>query len=77
VIAALKEFRSSPRGFVEAYYCEATRDDGLLAACVEGPLYEWWEAGRISVDVNEVATWLGKLSADGETSSWADGTRIY
>ena len=76
VIAALREFRSSPRGFVEAYYYEATRDDGLLAACVEGPLYEWWEAGRISVDVNEVAAWLGKLSADGETPSWADGTRI-
>ena len=76
VIEALKELRSSPRGFVEAYYYEATRDDGLLAACAEGPLYEWWEAGRISVDVNEVAAWLGKLSADGETPSWADGTRI-
>jgi hypothetical protein len=76
VIAALKEFRSSPRGFVEAYYYEATRDDGLLAACAEGPLYAWWEAGRVSVDVNEVVAWLGKLAVNGETPSWADSTRI-
>lgn len=76
VIAALKELRSSPRGFVEAYYYEATRDDGLLAACAEGPLYAWWEASRVSVDVNELAAWLGKLAANGDTPSWADSTRI-
>jgi hypothetical protein len=76
VIAALKELRKSPRGFVEAYYYEATRDDGLLAACAEGPLYAWWEAGRVSVDVNELGAWLGKLAANGATPSWADSTRI-
>jgi hypothetical protein len=76
VIVALRELRSSPRGFVEAYYFESTRADGLLAACAEGPMFAWWEAGRVAVDVNEVAAWLGKLAANGETPSWADSTRI-
>jgi hypothetical protein len=76
VIAALKELRSSHRGFVEAYYYEASRDDELLAACVEGPLYGWWEAGRVAVDVNEVAAWLAKLAVDGQVPSWAASTRI-
>jgi hypothetical protein len=76
VVEALKELRSSPRGFVEAYYYETTRDDGLLAACAQGPLYQWSEAGRVFVDVHEVAAWLGKLAADGETPPWADSTRI-
>ncbi len=76
VIAAMKELLSSPRSFVEAYYFEATRDDELLATLAEGPLFEWWEAGRIAVDVNEVSAWLGDLAAKGETLSWADSTRI-
>ena len=46
VIAALKQLLPSPRGFTDAYYFEATRDDALLAAFAEGPLFEWWERGR-------------------------------
>ena len=76
VIAAMKELWSSPRGFVEAYYFESTRSDALLAACAEGPLFAWWEAGRVTVDVNEVATWLAELTANGETPYWGDKTRI-
>jgi len=76
VIAAMKEFGSSPRGFVEAYYFESTRSDALLAACAEGPLFAWWQAGRVTVDVNEVATWLAELAANGETPYWGDKTRI-
>ncbi len=76
VITALRELWSSPRGFVEAYYFESTRADGLLAAFAEGPLFTWWEAGRITVDVDEVAAWLADLAAKGETPSWGDKTRI-
>lgn len=76
VIAAMKQLRGSPRGFAEAYYFEATRDDELLAAFAEGPLFEWWKAGRVSVDVNEVAGWLGELGLNGATPPWADSTRI-
>jgi hypothetical protein len=76
VIAAMKQLRASPRGFAEAYYFEATRDDELLAAFAEGPLFGWWEAGRVSIDVNEVVGWLGELALNGETPPWADSTRI-
>jgi hypothetical protein len=76
VIAALKELWSSPRVFVEAYYFESTRSDGLLAAFAEGPLFAWWEAGRVTVDVDEVAIWLAELAANGETPPWGDKTRI-
>jgi hypothetical protein len=76
VIAAMKQLRGSPRAFSEAYYFEATRDDELLAAFAEGPLYGWWEAGRVSIDVNEVVGWLGELALNGATPPWADSTRI-
>ncbi len=76
VIAALKELLPSPRGFTEAYYFESTRADELLAACAEGPIFAWRQAGRIAVDVNEVAAWLAELSAKGQTPSWADQTRL-
>jgi hypothetical protein len=76
VIAAMKQLLSSPRGFVEAYYFEASRDDELLAAFAEGPLFGWWEGGRVGVDVHEVAAWLGELALNCETPTWADSTRI-
>lgn len=76
VIAAMKELLPSPRGFIEAYYFEASRDDALLAACAEDLLFGWWEAGRIAVDVNEVTAWLVELAAKDETPHWADSTRI-
>lgn len=76
VIAAMKELLSSPRGFVEAYYFEATRDDQLLAAFAEGPLFGWWEAGRVAVDLNEVVEWLARLAAQGDTPQWTDTIRI-
>jgi hypothetical protein len=76
VIAAMKEFLTSPRGFMEAYYFEASRDDQLLAAFAEGPLFGWWEAGRVVVNLNEVAEWVTGLGTKGETPSWAESTRI-
>jgi hypothetical protein len=72
----MKQLLPTPRSFVEAYYFEATRDDALLAAFAEGPLFEWWEAGRIAVGVDEVAAWVGGLAAEGETPPWADNTRL-
>jgi hypothetical protein len=66
VIAAMKELWSSPRGFIEAYYFESTRADALLAACAEGPLFAWREAGRVMVNVDEVATWLAGLAVNGD-----------
>jgi Putative inner membrane protein (DUF1819) len=76
VIAAMKELLLSPRSFVEAYYLEATRDDDLLAAFAEGPLFEWWGTGRVAVNVNEVVIWLADLAAQGNAPPWTDTIRI-
>jgi len=75
VIAALKQLLSSPRGFADAYYFEATRDDALLAAFAEGPLFEWWECGRIGVDVESVSAWLAVLADTGQTPRWTETIR--
>ena len=75
VIAALKQLLSSPRGFADAYYFEATRDDALLAAFAEGPLFEWWECGRIGVDVESVSAWLAVLVDTGQTPRWTETIR--
>ncbi len=76
VIAAMKELLHSPRSFVEAYYFEATRDDPLLAAFAEGPLFGWWETGRVAVDVNDVVAWLDRLAAEGATPPWSPTIRV-
>src|SRR5205823_2665630 len=70
VIRAFKHLLGSPRGFRDAYYFEAARDDALLAAFAEGPLFQWWEQGRVRVDVQSVSAWLAQLSARGEAPSW-------
>jgi len=75
VIAALKQLLPSPRAFADAYYFEATRDDALLAAFAEGPLFEWWERGRIGVDVGSVSGWLGELAERGQTPRWTETIR--
>jgi hypothetical protein len=76
VIAAMKELLTSPRGFIEAYYFETTRYDELLAAFAEGPLFDWWEAGRTNVDLGETTAWVEGLAIKGETPPWAESTRI-
>lgn len=75
VITALKQLLSSPRGFADAYYFEATRDDALLAAFAEGPLFDWWERGRIGVDIESVLKWLVDLAERGQTPEWTETIR--
>lgn len=76
VIEALKQLLQWPRGFHDAYYFEATRDDALLAAFAEGPLFEWWEEGRVGVNVDAVSNWLAELAERGQTPPWTDTIRI-
>jgi hypothetical protein len=75
VIAALKELVRHPRAFTEACYFEASRSDGLLAAFAEGPLWQWFNEGRIGVGVAETETWLAKLAGDGEAPDWSEQVR--
>jgi hypothetical protein len=76
VITALKQLLPSPRAFDDAYYFEATRDDALLAAFAEGPLFEWWEQGRVGVNIESVSVWLADLAKRGQTPPWTDTIRI-
>lgn len=76
VISAMKELLRLPRSFVEAYYFESSRDDELLAAFAEGPLFGWWDSGRVAVDVKEVVRWLGQLAAEGQTPQWTETIRV-
>lgn len=75
VIAALKQLLPLPRAFADAYYYEAARDDGLLAAFAEGPLFEWWERGQVGVDVQAVSAWLADLGESDQASRWTPTIR--
>lgn len=75
VMAAMKQLLPLPRSFTDAYYFEACRDDLLLAAFAEGPLFGWWEQGRVAVRVDDVTSWLQALAARGETPEWTSTIR--
>jgi Putative inner membrane protein (DUF1819) len=75
VIPALKGLLTEPRAFTEACYYEAARDDSLLAAFAEGPLWSWWQAGRVGVGIDDVTSWLGALAKEGRIPAWSDSVR--
>lgn len=72
VIAALGTLLQRPPSFVEACYYEASRDDALLAAFAEGPLFEWYEQGRMGVAIEDVKAWLAELGRAGEAPAWSE-----
>lgn len=75
VIAALKELVDHPRAFTEACYFEACRADALLAAFAEGPLWAWFNEGRVGVSLADTESWLAKLISDGKLPDWSDQVR--
>lgn len=75
VIPALRGLVHAPRSFVEACYYEASRDDALLAAFAEGPLWDWWREGRMGVDIGDVIAWLAALTEAGALPDWTDSVR--
>jgi hypothetical protein len=75
VIPALKGLLNEPRSFAEACYYETAHDDSLLAAFAEGPLWSWWQAGRIGVTVADVVDWLSALASEGRTPEWSESVR--
>lgn len=72
VIPALKGLAPEPRAFTEACYYEAARDDPLLSVFAEGPLWSWWQAGRIGVSVDDVTSWLFVLAEEGRIPAWSE-----
>ena len=75
VIPALKGLLHDHRAFREACYYEASRDDGLLAGFVEGPLWDWWQRGRLAVGVEDALGWLQELADSGQAPDWSDSVR--
>lgn len=76
VIPALKNFLSDPQSFREACYFETARDETLLAAFAEDPLFEMWTDGRIGVTIQDVVDWQVKLTATKQLPTWTDTVRI-
>jgi hypothetical protein len=75
VVPALRALRDDPRAFREACYYETARDDDLLAAFAEGPLFDWYDGGRVGVTVEEVKSWLETLTKDDKLPEWTDTVR--
>lgn len=75
VLPALRGLLPDPRSFVNACYYEAARDDTLLAAFAEEPLWRWWQAGRVGVGVEDVKDWLLDLTGTDKLPVWSDSVR--
>ena len=75
VIPALRSLRDDPRAFREACFYETARDEQLLAAFAEGPIFDWYSDGRIGVTVDEAKAWLESLTRSGELPEWTDTVR--
>ncbi|MCZ7537841.1 MAG: DUF1819 family protein [Acidimicrobiia bacterium] len=75
LIPALKGLLPDHQAFRDACYYETSRADDLLAAFAEGPLWEWWEQGRLAVDVEDAIGWLEDLARAGKVPTWTDSVR--
>lgn len=76
VIESLRGLTDQPRAFAEACYYEASRDDDLLAAFAEGPLFSWHEAGRVVVQQEEIVEWLRSQEQTGNAPAWSDAIQL-
>jgi hypothetical protein len=75
LLPALKGLADDHRAFRDACYYEASRADRLLAEFAEGPLYEWWNAGRLSLGLADVEGWLAELTDKGLLPSWSSSVQ--
>ena len=75
VIPALRSLRDDPQAFREACFYETARDEQLLAAFAQGPIFDWYSDGRIGVTVDESKAWLESLTCSGELPEWTDTVR--
>ena len=75
LIPAMKGLVGDRRAFREACYYETSRADDLLAAFAEGPIWEWWRQGRLSVDTHDALGWLSELAKSGKVPAWSESVR--
>lgn len=70
MIGALRFLLDTDRhAFRDACYFETTRAEPLLAAFVEEPLFDWYEAGRSSITVDDAMGWLRGCSENVSSSA--------
>jgi len=75
LVPALRSLRNDPRAFREACYYETAREEDLLAAFAEGPLFVFYSAGRVGVTVEDAKNWLESLTKAGQLPDWTDTVR--
>jgi hypothetical protein len=75
LIPAIRTLRNDPRAFREACFYETARDEPLLAAFTEGPIWSWYCAGRLGVTIDEVKLWLEDQTTAGKLPKWTDTVR--
>lgn len=75
LLPALRALADDHRAFRDACYYEASRTDRLLADFAEGPLWDWWNAGRLSIDLADVEAWLDELEAGEALPSWTSSVK--
>ncbi len=76
VVSALKVLLDSDlRAFRDACYFEACRAEPLLADFAEGPLFEWYQAGRSTVTVEDAVAWVGQIACRGLAPDWSDAVQ--
>jgi hypothetical protein len=75
VIAALKDLSSDQNAFVEAAYYETSRDEDLLALFAEGPCFDWYQAGRLRITIDDTTAWLAEQTTAGTLPEWSPTVR--
>jgi hypothetical protein len=75
-IPVLRALLTQPVAFREACYYETARAEDLLAVFAEGPLFDWYQQGRLGVTTAEVEIWLRQLITAGELPQWSEQVTI-
>jgi len=75
VIAAFKDLGGDQSAFVEAAFYETGRDEDLLAAFAEGPCFDWYQAGRLRVTIDDTTAWLAEQTTAGALQEWSPTVR--
>lgn len=75
VMTALKAILSEPQAFRDACYYESARADQLLGAFARGPICDWWQQGRLKVNLDDAMVWLDTMEELGRLPQWTPQVR--
>lgn len=71
VMRSLHALSGDEQAFLEAVYFETSRDEAVLAAFAEGPVFEWYDAGRARVTIDDTTAWLAEQATAGVLPRWS------